>query len=412
LYSIEIIDRMSHPALSFSAACSQPQKREEMDTLISSPPIYLDYNATTPVAPEVASAMFPFLEGGFGNPSSSHALGFAARGAIDNARSQVAQMLAASPEEVVFTSGGTEANNHAIIGAALSRRQTRTHIITSAVEHPAVLEVCAHLASRGFSISKIGVDKYGMVEADEVIAAMTDQTALVTIMLANNEVGTIQPLGKISAAARKLGILSHTDCAQAVGKISVQMPTLGVDMVSIASHKFYGPKGISALCLRRGLNIPSLMFGAGHENGRRPGTENILGIVGMGAASSLVVDDLNQGEAIKLSSLRDELQTKLCDTFPEAIVNGHPQKRLPNTLSISFPNRRSADIISGLPEVALSAGAACHGTDIVLSEVLLAMGVSKENGMGTLRISVGRMTSKTEIAGALPAIIKAVKDAG
>lgn len=385
-------------------------KRIAMDTLITGSPIYLDYNATTPVDPRVAAAMLPFLDGSFGNPSSSHALGMAARQVINGARSQVAQMLAASPEEIIFTSGGTEANNHAIIGAALSRRTERCHIITSAVEHPAVLEVCAHLEGRGFSITKIGVNELGMVDAAEVIAAMTDETALVTIMLANNEVGTIQPIAEIAAAARERGILSHTDCAQAVGKIPVRMTELGVDMVSVASHKFYGPKGVGALCMRDGVEIPSLMFGAGHENGRRPGTENILGIVGMGMASALVIEDLDQGEATKLAGLRDGLQAELCNTFPDAIVNGHPTERLPNTLSISFPHRRSADILAGLPGVAVSAGAACHGANIVLTEVLQAMGVSKENGMGTLRISVGRMTSEQEVAEALPAIIKAVQE--
>ncbi len=383
-----------------------------MDALITGSPIYLDYNATTPIDPQVAKKMHPFLDGIFGNPSSGHALGLAARQAIKVARNQVAQMLTAEPEEIIFTSGGTESNNHAIIGAALSRRQERNHIITSAVEHPAVLEVCSHLQGRGFTISKIGVDKFGMVDAEEVKASMTPQTALVTIMLANNEVGTIQPIAEISEAARKLGILSHTDCAQAVGKIPVQMAELGVDMLSVASHKFYGPKGVGALCLRPGLKIPQLMFGAGHESGRRPGTENIIGIVGMGQASELVVIDLKQGEAKKLARMRDALQSGLCTAFPEAIVNGHPTKRLPNTLSISFPHLRSADILAALPSVALSAGAACHGSDVVLSEVLQAMGISQENGMGTLRISLGRMTRQEEVATALPAIIKAVQAAG
>jgi cysteine desulfurase len=387
------------------------QKRNPMDNLQPGSPIYLDYNATTPVDPRVAAAMRPFLEGSFGNPSSHHTLGLAARSSINTARSQLALMLAASPEEIIFTSGGTEANNHAIIGAALSRRKERTHIITSAVEHPAVLEVCRSLESRGFSVTKIGVDKFGMVDAGDVIAAMTPETALVTIMLANNEVGTIQPIAEIAEAARTRGILSHTDCAQAVGKVPVHMTALGVDMLSVASHKFYGPKGVGALCLLQGINLPPLMFGAGHENGRRPGTENILGIVGMGMASELVVADLDQGEASQLAALRDRLQAALCTEFPDAIANGHPSKRLPNTLSISFPGRRSVDILAGLPSVAVSAGAACHGASIVLTDVLQAMGVNERDGMGTLRISVGRFTTEDEVATALPDIIRAVSSA-
>lgn len=358
--------------------------------------LYLDYNATTPVDPRVADIMQPFLRDYFGNPSSNHALGWASREAIDAARSQVAAMLGAHPDEIVFTSSGTEANNHAIIGAALSKREQGNHIITCTVEHPAVTEVCKHLESLGFTFTEVPVDKYGRVPLQSVADAMTPETVLVTIMLANNEVGTLQPIAEIADLARKNGALMHTDCAQAVGKIPVNMVDLGVDMLSLASHKLYGPKGIGVLFIRRGLEIPNLMHGAGHENGRRPGTENILEIAGLGEACRLVAEDVVE-EGVRLAGLRDQLQQTLLDIYPTAQINGHPQWRLPNTLSISFPNLRSDEIIAAMPDVAVSAGAACHGGGPVASHVLTAMGIPESVALGTLRISLGRMTTAAEV---------------
>ncbi len=358
--------------------------------------LYLDYNATTPVDPRVAHVMQPFLRDYFGNPTSGHALGQASRAAIDEARIQVATLLGANPPEIIFTSSCTEANNHAIMGAALARRDQGNHIITSAVEHPAVTEVCKHLETLGFSFTEVPVDSQGLIQLQAVADALTPKTVLVTIMLANNEVGTLQPIADIARLARKNGTLVHTDCAQAVGKIPVNLGDLGVDMLSLAGHKFYGPKGIGVLCLRQGIEIPNLMHGAGHENGRRPGTENILEIVGLGEACRLAKEDVLE-EGIRLAALRDHLEQKLLAVYPSARVNGHPQLRLPNTLSISFPELRADEIMAAMPEVAVSAGAACHGGGPVPSRVLTAMGVPDSLAQGTLRISLGRMTTAAEV---------------
>ncbi len=370
--------------------------------------IYLDYNATTPVDPRVADAMLPFLKGNFGNPSSNHSLGRTSRTAINRAREQVAALLDAETDEIIFTSSGTEANNHAIIGAALARQEQGNHIITSAVEHPAVTEVCRYLETRGFHFTEIAVDASGQVKPEAVAAAMTPQTVLVTIMLANNEVGSLQPIQEIARMAAERNILTHTDCAQAVGKIPVSLRELGVDMLSLAGHKLYGPKGIGVLCLRRGLTIPNLMHGAGHENGRRPGTENILEIVGLGEACRLVTEDLTV-ETSRLESMRNKLQKTLLSAFPDAQVNGHPENRLPNTLSISFPDLRADHIMAAMPEVAVSAGAACHGGGPVASRVLTAMGVPNRWALGTLRISLGRMTTEEDVERGCSRIIEAVQ---
>jgi len=358
--------------------------------------LYLDYNATTPVDPRVAEVMQPFLTEFFGNPSSNHALGRASRTAIDNARKQVALLLETQPDEIIFTSSGTEANNHAIIGAALSRRHLGTHIVTSSVEHPAVTEVCRYLETRGFHFTEVPVDSKGLVQIQDVADAMTPETQLVSIMLANNEVGTLQPIARIAELAHDRGALIHTDCAQAVGKIPVSMANLGVDMLSLASHKLYGPKGIGVLCLRNGLEIPNLMHGAGHENGRRPGTENILEIVGLGEACRLVAEDIDE-DGIRLAALRDRFEQSLLKTYPGAQVNGHCLLRLPNTLSISFPHLRADEIMATMPDVAVSAGAACHGGGPVASRVLKAMGIPDHLALGTLRISLGRMTTAAEV---------------
>ncbi len=358
--------------------------------------LYLDYNATTPVDPRVAEVMEPFLRDFFGNPSSNHALGRASRQAIDKARQQVASCLGAEADEIIFTSSGTEANNHAIIGAALSLQNQGNHIITSGVEHPAVTEVCRYLETRGFSFTEVPVNSQGLVSVEDVAQAMTPETVLITIMLANNEVGTVQPIAGIARLAHSNGALMHTDCAQAVGKIPVNMKELGVDMISMAGHKLYGPKGIGVLCLRRGVSIANLMHGAGHENGRRPGTENILEIAGLGEACRLVAEDV-LAEGFRLAELRGSLEKKLLEAHPEARINGHPQLRLPNTLSISYPDLRSDEIMAAMPDVAVSAGAACHGGGPVASHVLTAMAVPEKYALGTLRVSLGRMTTSRDV---------------
>ena len=370
--------------------------------------LYLDYNATTPVDSRVADAMLPFLRDHFANPSSNHALGRACRTAIDEARQQVGELLGAQPDEIIFTGSGTEANNHALVGAALANQHKGTHIVTCNVEHPAVTEVLRHLETRGFSFTEVPVDSTGMVSVDDVASALTPETILVTIMLANNEVGTLQPIAEIAQMLKPKGILMHTDCAQAVGKIPVNLENLGVDMISVAGHKLYGPKGIGVLVLRNGLELPNLMHGAGHENGRRPGTENILEIVGLGEACRLASEDIDE-EFPRLRGLRNHLEKSLLDLFPEARVNGHSEMRLPNTLSISFPDLLADEIMAAMPEVAVSAGAACHGGGPVASRVLTSMGVPDRWALGTLRISLGRMTTEAEVDQGIEEISRAIK---
>ncbi len=365
-------------------------------------PIYLDYNATTPIDPRVAEAMRPYLTSHFGNPSSSHSYGIETRQAIDRSRRQVADLLGCSTEEIIFTSGGSESNNYAIKGAALANRIRGNHIITSSVEHPAVTEVCAWLETQGFQITSLPVDKYGMLDPLQVADAITPQTILVTIMLANNEVGTIEPIPEIAEITNANGILLHTDCAQAVGKIPVNINELGVDLLSIAGHKFYAPKGIGALYKKSTVKLEKLIHGADHELNRRAGTENVLEIVGLGKACELI-GDLDKSVA-HLRKMRDRLELGLLENFPEARINGHPEKRLPNTLSISFPNLEANTILAELDMVAASAGAACHADQVDVSSVLEALRLPLEYAMGTIRFSVGRFTTAAEIDRAIDEI--------
>jgi cysteine desulfurase len=380
-----------------------------MENLESPDPIYLDYNATTPIDPRVADAMIPYLRDHFGNPSSSHVLGRRARAAVDKAREQAASLLGARPQNIIFTSGGTEANNHAIIGAALTNRERGRHIVTTSVEHPAVSEVCRHLESRGFTITYVPVDGHGRVDPAQVAAAFTPQTVLVSVMHANNEVGTLQPVAEVAALAREHGILSHSDCAQSTGKIPVTLDGLGVDMIAVAGHKLYAPKGVGLLCLREGVALGNLMFGAAHEGGRRPGTENLLEIVGLGEACALAAADL-EDEGNRLAASRDRIQEGLMAACGEATVHGHPSLRLPNTLSIGWPGATASAIIANTPGVAVSAGAACHGDGgVTISPVLAAMGVAPVLALGTIRISTGRMTTSEDVSGGLSALIAGVR---
>lgn len=376
--------------------------------------IYLDYNATTPVAPEVADAMRPFLAGFFGNPSSSHRLGVAAREAVERARRQVAKLLGCRSEEVVFTSGGTESNNSAIIGTARALKGQGRHIITSAIEHPAVTEVCAFLESEeGFKVTMVPVDSTGLVDPAAVEAALTSETILVTIMHANNEVGTIQPIADIVEVARAQGpshLQVHTDGAQSVGKISAAVDELGVDLFSVAGHKLYAPKGIGALFIRQGTRLAKLMHGASHERNRRAGTENVLEIVGLGAAAELAHSGL-QSNASHMRTMRDRLLDHLARELPSAAfhVNGHEERCLPNTLSVSFPGIKANKILDELSDVAASAGAACHAEQVNISHVLEAMGVEQRVAMGTIRLSTGRGTTPEDVdraAGQLVAVVK------
>ena len=372
-------------------------------------PIYLDYNATTPLHPDVVAAMRPYLEGGFGNPSSTHWYGVEARKAVERSRVQVAEALGAKSEDVVFTSGGSESNNTAILGVARRYRNKGNHIITSAVEHPAVMEVCRFLEKDGFTLSVLPVDEYGMVDPEAVERAVRPETILITIMHANNEVGTIMPIEEIAAVAGRHGVLFHTDAAQSIGKISVRVDDLGVDLLSLAAHKLYAPKGVGALYIRPGVGLPRLIHGAEHEMGRRAGTENVAGIVGLGMACELARRDLF-ANARHCKALRDRLHRAIADGLPEGAVrlNGHPDRRLPNTLNLGFRGVMADTLLSALSDVAASAGAACH-VDREESSVLSAMKVPAEFAMGAVRFSTGMFLSEEDIDRAANSVIDAVR---
>ncbi|MCX7822372.1 MAG: cysteine desulfurase [Syntrophobacterales bacterium] len=370
-------------------------------------PIYLDYNATTPIDPRVLEAMLPYLGDRFGNPSSGHVYGHEAREAIENARKELADLLGCDPEEIIFTSGGTESNNLVLFGVVQAIGDKGRHIVTTKIEHPAIIEPCLELFRRGFDISFVPVDNHGLVDPDDIRKALQRDTILISVMHANNEVGTIQPLSEISGIAKEREILFHTDAAQSVGKIPTNVRDLGVDFLTVAGHKLYAPKGIGALYRRRGAPLERIIFGAGQERGIRPGTENVPYIVGLGKAASIAGREL-KGEMVRLASLRDELTRRILENIPYAVVHGLKAPRLPNTLSIAFPGKRTDEILKGLPNVAASAGAACHSHDVKISHVLEAMGVSPEVAMGTIRLSLGRFTTEEEVILASEEIVKAL----
>lgn len=374
-------------------------------------PVYLDYNATTPLSPKVIDAMRPFLEQHFGNPSSQHFYGQIAHQAVETARRQVALCIHARPDEIIFTSGGTESNNMALLGTAQSYRTRGLHIITSAVEHPAVTEVYAYLQTLGFSITILPVDRFGMVSPEILKAALRADTILVSVMHANNEVGTIQPIQQLVQVSHEAGALFHTDAAQTIGKIPVNVTELGVDLLSIAGHKLYAPKGVGALYIHNGIQLEKIIFGAGQERGLRPGTENVLEIVGLGQAAQEARQDLVENMT-HFKAMRDQLHTNLIRALgaDNIHLNGHPENRLPNTLNVSFKGIEANTLLEEIrTDVAASAGAACHAGQVRVSSVIEAMGVPVEWAKGTLRFSVGRMTTEKEIDRAAAAIVRAVK---
>jgi cysteine desulfurase len=359
-------------------------------------PVYLDYNATTPIDPRVAGAMMPYIREHFGNPSSSHAYGIAAKHALEEARGKVADLLGCKVEEIVFTSGGTESNNFAIRGVVRAHAGRGKHIITSAIEHPAVIEVCRFLEGMGYKVTYLGVDESGRVDPDDVKKALTPETVLVTVMHANNEVGTIEPIREIAALARRYGIAFHSDCAQSIGKIPVSIDDLGVDLLSIAGHKIYAPKGVGVLYVRQGLGLEKLIHGAGQESGRRAGTENVIEAVALGEACALIGEDL-ESHSRHMEAMRDRLERGLESELEDIVIHARGAERLPNTASIGFKKVEAGLLLREMAGVAASAGAACHSDQIRVSSVLEAMGVPEEYAMGTIRFSTGRFTTSAEI---------------
>lgn len=369
--------------------------------------VYLDYNASTPIDPVVSAAMRPLLEDAFGNPSSGHWASVPAKGALDRARAQVASLLGASPEEIVFTSGGSEANNLALKGSFFALRDKGDHIITQATEHPAVLKPLAFLERLGASVTHLPVDDTGRVDPDAVRRAITPRTILLSIMHANNETGTVQPVEAIGAIAREHGIRFHTDAAQSVGKIATRVDDLGVDLLSIAGHKLYAPKGVGALYVRQGTTLEPLIHGAGHEQGRRAGTESALMAVGLGEACALAAD---LAPVLRIRELRDYFWHALQGIYGERVaLNGHAEHRLPNTLNVSFVGQVGAEVLGRLDGVAASTGSACHAGRVELSPVLAAMAVSEHIGMGAVRFSLGRGTTQAEIDNVLEQLRRAAQ---
>jgi cysteine desulfurase len=356
---------------------------------------YLDYNASTPIDPAVASATRPFLDGAFGNPSSGHWASTPAKAALENARGQVAALLGCAPDEIVFTSGGSEANNLAIKGTFFALRHKGEHIVTTQVEHPAILAPCRFLERLGATVTYLPVDRTGRVDPEAVRRAITPRTILISVMHANNEVGTIQPIEETGTIAREHGIRFHTDAAQSVGKIPTKVDTLGVDLLTIAGHKLYAPKGVGALYVRRGVELEPLIHGAGHEQGRRAGTESALLAVGLGTACELAQDLAPMAHT---RALRDRFWKALQDRFGDRVVlNGHVEHHLPNTLNVSFVGMVGAEVLAKLDGVAASTGSACHAGRVELSPVLAAMDVPEKIGIGAVRFSLGRQTTDTEI---------------
>jgi cysteine desulfurase len=371
--------------------------------------IYLDYNATTPVAKEAAEAMWAFVQEEFGNPSSDYALGRRARQAVDRAREEVAALIGAGPEEIVFTGCATEANNTVLKGVAWQFGQG--HIIASAVEHPAVTQPLSYLLAEGFEVTILPVDGQGRVDPDDVERALEPNTILISVMHANNETGAIQPVADIGAIARKAGVWFHTDAAQSVGKIPVNVDELKVDFLTLAGHKFYAPKGIGVLYVRAGCNFAPLMHGGGQEGGRRAGTENVPHIAALGAACRLAKERLAQDRA-QFAALRDLLHQRLLAGFLDLILNGPAEERLPNTLNVSFPGFSGRAILEGIPELAASLGAACHGAEEKPSTVLTAMGVPPGLAMSAVRFSTGRPTTREEVERAAALVLARVKEMG
>jgi cysteine desulfurase len=359
-------------------------------------PIYMDYNASTPIDPEVVGEMLPYLRGRFGNPSSSHLYGRQAKEGIEEARRRIAKLINAKASEMVFTSGGTESNNIALCGAAFANRKKGRRIVTSITEHPAVLNPCRWLLTQGFDVKYVGVDNLGVVDMEQLEGLVDNSTILVSVMHANNETGTVQPIGEIAEISHRRGALFHTDAAQTIGKLKVDVKRMGIDLLSVAGHKFYAPKGIGALFVKDGTDIEPFLRGAGHEHGLRPGTENTASIVGLGKAADIAKRTMSE-YVPRMQSLRDRLHGLLLKSIAELKLNGHPKKRLPNTLNVSVPGIDSESLLASTPELAASTGSACHADRMEPSSVLTAMGVPEETALGALRLSLGKWSTEKEV---------------
>lgn len=365
-------------------------------------PIYLDHNATTPIAPEVRDAMLPYLSEHFGNPSSGHVYGQRARAAVEHARSQVARLIECDADEIVFTSGGTEANNLAIFGA-IEAAPRRRGVVTSVIEHPATSAPCDWLEQHGHAVTRLPVDAHGRTLLPAAEGAIGAETCIVTVMHSHNETGVLQPIDELTRLTKRAGALMHTDAAQSVGKVPVSVRALGVDLLSIAGHKLYAPKGVGALFVKQGTALAPLSLGASHERGLRPGTENVAGIVALGRAAELAGSSLGEAEA-RTRGLRDELFTRLVSAIPGLVLYGHPALRLPNTLFLRFPAVSGPALLAATPDVAASTGSACHDGQTAGAQVLLEMGVLPADAVGTVRLTLGRSTRIEDVTRAADAL--------
>jgi len=372
--------------------------------------VYLDHCATTPLHPDVLKAMLPFLRHSFGNPSSIHALGRKAREAVEESRGRVAALIGANASEIVFTSGGTEANNLAIQGVARARKDHVNHIVTSSIEHHAVLKTCQYLERSGFTVTYLPVDHHGIVNPEDVKKALTDKTILVSVMHANNEVGTIEPIHEIGRIAAERGIPFHTDAVQSAGKVPLNVKEMSVDLLSISAHKFYGPKGIGAMYIREGIRIDPILYGGEQEKGIRSGTENVASVAGLGKACELARETV----AVRMDEirkLRDALQERISTAVPGLTINGHPVSRLPNCLSVSVPGLIGETILRDLDArgIAVSSGSACTSHSVEISHVLAAMGLPEETAQGTVRLSLGIINTPDEIEYAAASFVEVVE---
>ncbi|MDY6916124.1 MAG: cysteine desulfurase family protein [Candidatus Cloacimonadota bacterium] len=370
--------------------------------------IYLDYNATTPLAPEAAVAMQPFLGKYYGNPSSLHKYGQTMRLALGKARKQVANLINSQPSQIIFTSGGTESNNLALIGYAMANRKKGNHVITSKIEHPAIINVCRHLEKLGYETTYLPVDRYGFVKPSSLKKALRPATILVSIMHANNEIGTIQPILQLAKIAHEHGAAFHTDAAQSCGKISADVKKMQVDMLSLAGHKLYGPPGCGALFVASHIKLQNIIFGAGQELGLRPGTENVLALVGLGAACQVASEKMEENRSW-MQQCSQNLYEKIKQHWPQVHLNGTREKKLPNTLNLSFPGWLAEEFLEQTPQIAASAGSACHSGEESISPVLAALGTNLRLARGSIRFSTGRFTTLSEIDQASKLIIKTLQ---